>query len=212
VDRLTSALTILEKHLATRTYLATERSLLPTSRSPRNSNLPSSSPVDSALCVKLPIVLRHFGTVLNQPNLPSLFGPTAFGEKALQHTPPPKEKKGKSPAAPAQPKAEKKPQKEEVDDDDDDDKPLQEAPKEKDPLHLLLKLTVNPEDWKRAYSNKDTRGADGAVEWLYEKCVRYSIIFADGIRAVTTRTATQFGVWTLSTTRSSRRRSCLRIR
>jgi elongation factor 1-gamma len=88
----------------------------------------------------------------------------------LQYTPPPKEKKEKAPPAPAQPKAEKKPKKED-DDDDDDDKPYEEAPKEKNPLDLLPKSTFNLEDWKRAYSNKDTRGAGGSLEWFYQKFV-----------------------------------------
>jgi len=149
---------------------------------------------------------------VNQPIFASIFGSTAFAEKALQYTPPPKEKKEKAPAAPAQPKAEKKPKKEEAD-DDDDDKPYEEAPKEKNPLDLLPKSTLNLEDWKRAYSKKGTRSADGALEWFYKKCVTLSFsIFTDAIRAVTTKTATQFGVSTLSTTRSSRRRSCPQIR
>jgi elongation factor 1-gamma len=88
----------------------------------------------------------------------------------LQYTPPPKEKKEKAPPAPAQPKAEKKPKKED-DDEDDDDKPYEEAPKEKNPLDLLPKSTFNLEDWKRAYSNKDTRGAGGSLEWFYQKFV-----------------------------------------
>ncbi|KAI0285597.1 hypothetical protein BC826DRAFT_1109263 [Russula brevipes] len=73
----------------------------------------------------------------------------------------------KAPAAPAQPKTEKKPKKEEVD-GDDDDKLYEEAPKEKNPFDLLPKSTLNLEDWKRAYPNKDTRGADGSLEWLYQ--------------------------------------------
>lgn len=107
---------------------------------------------------------------MNQPKLASVFGSTAYAEKALQYTPPPKEKK--APAAPAQPKPEKKPKKEDADDDDDDDdKPYEEAPKEKNPLDLLPKSTFNLEDWKRAYSNKETRGAGGSLEWFYEKFV-----------------------------------------
>jgi elongation factor 1-gamma len=112
---------------------------------------------------------------VNQPKLASVFGTTTFIEKALQYTPPPKEKKEKAPAAPAQPKAEKKPKKEEADDEEDDDKPYEEAPKEKNPLDLLPKSTFNLEDWKRAYSNKDTRGAGGAIEWFYEKFVLSAI-------------------------------------
>jgi elongation factor 1-gamma len=125
----------------------------------------------------------------------------------------PKEKKEKAPAAPAQPKAEKKPKKEEVD-DDYDDKPYDEAPK-KNSLDLLPKSTLNPEDWKRAYSNKDTRGADGSLEWLYQKFVSpcsFQSWVVDCVHAALTRKATHFGVWISSTTRSSRRRPCPRIR
>ena len=42
-------------------------------------------------------------------------------------------------------------------------------PKAKKPLDSLPKSTFNLENWKRAYSNKDTRGADGAIEWFYQK-------------------------------------------
>jgi elongation factor 1-gamma len=165
-DRIASALTILEKHLATRTFLATERITLADITLAAELQSAFSTTVDAALRAKLPNVLRHFETVVNQPLLASVFGSTAFTEKALQYTPPPKEKK--APAAPAQPKAEKKPKKEEVDDDDEDEDKPYEEPKEKNPLDLLPKSTFNLEDWKRAYSNKETRGAGGAVEWFYE--------------------------------------------
>ena len=142
-----------------------------------------SSTVDASLRAKLPNVLRHYETIVNQPNLAPIFGKTAYVEKALQYTPPPKEKKEKAPAAPAQPKAEKKPKKEEAEDDDDDDKPYEEAPKEKNPLDLLPKSTLNLEDWKRAYSNKETRGSGGALEWLYQKFVLHVVFDLESLMA-----------------------------
>jgi elongation factor 1-gamma len=175
-DRLTSALTIVEKHLATRTYLVTERITLADISLAAEIQSAFSTTVDASLRARLPHVLRHYETIVNQPNLTSVFGSTAYAEKALQYTPPPKEKKEKAPAAPAQPKAEKKPKKEEVDDDDDDDKPYEEAPKEKNPLDLLPKSTFNLEDWKRAYSNKETRGAGGSLEWFYQKFVLFLLL------------------------------------
>ena len=89
----------------------------------------------------------------------------------MQYAPPPKDKKEKKPeeAAAPKPKAEKKPK--EQAEDDDDDKPFVEEPKAKNPLDSLPKSSLNLEDWKRAYSNKETRGAGGALEWLYQKCV-----------------------------------------
>jgi elongation factor 1-gamma len=34
---------------------------------------------------------------------------------------------------------------------------------------ISLKSTLNLEEWKRVYSNRDTRGAGGALEWFYQK-------------------------------------------
>ncbi|KAI0282936.1 hypothetical protein BC826DRAFT_1093883 [Russula brevipes] len=144
IQPLTST-SLLEKHFADRTFLETERITLADITLAAEVQHASTTTVDATLRVKLPNVLRHFENIVNQPNLTSIFGSTAF------------------------PKAEKKPKKEEVD-DDDDDKQYEEATREKNPgpLDLLPKSTLNLEDWKRAYSNKDTRGADGLLEWLHQ--------------------------------------------
>ena len=42
-------------------------------------------------------------------------------------------------------------------------------PKVKNPLDDLPKSAFNLEEWKRQYSNLDTRGAGGSLEWFYEK-------------------------------------------
>ncbi|CAG8767981.1 10599_t:CDS:2, partial [Acaulospora colombiana] len=77
----------------------------------------------------------------------------------------PKEEKPKE-AKP--PKAEKAPKKKEA--EEDEDEPLVPAePKAKNPLDDLPKSEFNLEDWKRAYSNMDTRGAGGSIEWFYNK-------------------------------------------
>lgn len=80
----------------------------------------------------------------------------------------PKAAAAPAPAA-APKKAEKpKPAPKEPEEDDDDDIPKEE-PKAKNPLDSLPKSNFNLEDWKRAYSNLDTRGAGGSLEWLYSK-------------------------------------------
>ena len=108
---------------------------------------------------------------MNQPKLKENFGEIVYTDKPLQYVPPPKEKKEPKPAAPPPaPKAEKKPKAKAEEDDDDDDEPLVPAePKVKNPLDDLPKSTFNLEDWKRAYSNKETRGPGGALEWFYSK-------------------------------------------
>lgn len=129
--------------------------------------------IDAALRPKYPNLIRHLETIVNQPKLKEIYGDINYCEKAAQFTPPAKEKKEPKAAAPvpkaekAEKKAEKKPKKE---DEDDEEEPLVPAePKVKNPLDDLPKSTFNLEDWKRAYSNKDTRGAGGAIEWFYEK-------------------------------------------
>ncbi|CAE6354351.1 unnamed protein product [Rhizoctonia solani] len=114
-----------------------------------------------------PALVRLFETVSNQPKLKDIFGTTNYTETPIQFVSPKKEKTAAAPAAPAAPKApkEKKPE-----NDDDDDEPLVPAePKAKNPLDDLPKSAFNLEDWKRAYSNMDTRGAGGSLEWFYEK-------------------------------------------
>ena len=113
-------------------------------------------------------------TIVNHPKLAGHYGKTNYIEKAIQYTPPPKEKKEKekeaqAPAPKAEKKAEKKPKAKEDDDEEEDLVPAE--PKVKNPLDDLPKSTFNLEDWKRAYSNKETRGAGGAIEWFYEKYV-----------------------------------------
>ena len=118
--------------------------------------------------MKLPHLLRLVDTIVNQPKLAGTFSATPSLEKPLAFTPPAKEKKEKEPK-PAQPKAEKKPKAKAAEDDDDDEPSVPAEKKEKNPLDDLPKSSFNLEDWKRAYSNKDTRGADGALEWFYQK-------------------------------------------
>lgn len=167
-ERQIRSLKTLEAHLATRTFLVTERITL--------ADITLASVIQRAVQVNLdastrpqfPNLIRHFETVVNHPQLKDIFGQTAYIEKALAFTPPPKEKKEAKPAAAPAPKA-PKPAKEE--EDDEDDGIPRDEPKAKNPLDSLPKSSFNLEDWKRAYSNKETRGADGALEWFYKKYV-----------------------------------------
>lgn len=122
---------------------------------------------------KIPNVVRHFETIVNHPAVKSVVGEVKYAEKATQYVPPPKEKKESKPAQVAAAVKEKvapKPKAQEPADDDDDEEPtVQEEPKPKNPLDLLPKSTLNLEDWKRAYSNMDTRGPGGSLEWFYSK-------------------------------------------
>ena len=113
--------------------------------------------------------MRHLETIVHQPKLAGIYGEISYVEKAIQFVPPVKEKKEKEAQPAPAPKAEKKPKAKEVEEEEEDLVPAE--PKVKNPLDDLPKSTFNLEDWKRAYSNKDTRGAGGSLEWLYEKYV-----------------------------------------
>ncbi|KAF7966902.1 hypothetical protein HWV62_36615 [Athelia sp. TMB] len=166
LERLTRSLTTVNEHLAKRTFLVTERITVADLVLAVVVQNAVKSTFDAELRAKLPNVVRHFETIVNQPKLKALYGETEYCDKAKQFVAPPKEKKEKEPK-PVAPKADKKPKAPAA--DDDDDEPLvPEEPKAKNPLDSLPKSTFNLEDWKRAYSNKETRGVDGAIEWFYQ--------------------------------------------
>jgi elongation factor 1-gamma len=163
-QRIERCLAVLESHISTRTFFVGERITLADLSVASMMAKAVSQSVDASRRPKYPNLMRHLDTIANQPKLKSIFGQVKYIEKAPQYTPPAKEKKEK---APAPPKAEKKPKKEEAEEEDEPSVPPE--PKVKNPLDDLPKSTFNLEDWKRAYSNKDTRGADGAIEWFYKK-------------------------------------------
>ncbi|GJE89103.1 elongation factor 1-gamma [Phanerochaete sordida] len=166
-ERAIRGLKTVEAHLATRTYLVTERITLADITLASVVFRAAGIILDAELRKQFPNVIRHTETIVNHPAMKDVFGPIEWCDKALQFIAPVKEKKEAKPAAAPAPKAEKKPKKVEEDDDDDDLVP-KEAPKEKNPLDLLPKSTFNLEDWKRAYSNMDTRGPGGSLEWFYK--------------------------------------------
>ncbi|TFK36130.1 elongation factor 1-gamma [Crucibulum laeve] len=166
LERQLRAVNTLEQHLSTRTFFVGERITLADLYIATMIQRAVTTTLDAAARTKLPNLIRHLETIVNQPTLKEIYGPIEYAEKAIQFTPPKKEKEAKPAAAPA-PKAEKKPKAKEVDDDDDEPS-VPEEPKAKNPLDDLPKSTFNLEDWKRAYSNKETRGAGGAIEWFYQ--------------------------------------------
>ena len=168
LERQTRTLNTFEQHLTANTFLVGERITL--------ADLVLAGIIFRAVQFtlgaeerkKYPAIIRHLETIAGQPQLKAVFGDIPYAEKAVQFTPPAKEKKEPKPAAAAAPKAEKKPKAKEQDDDDDEPS-VPAEPKVKNPLDDLPKSSFNLEDWKRAYSNKETRGADGAIEWFYKK-------------------------------------------
>lgn len=154
----------LETYLSTRTFLVGDRITLADITAASVLQRVVAVTADVAVRAKLINTVRFLETIVHQPKLEAIFGTTEYAEKAMQYVPP---KKEKAPAPPAAPKEKKEKPKKAVEDDDDDDNLVPEEPKAANPLDSLPKSTFNLEDWKRAYSNKDTRGADGSLEWFY---------------------------------------------
>jgi elongation factor 1-gamma len=124
---------------------------------------------------KYPSIVRFVETVLNQPQI-AQFWTVQWPEKALTYAPPAKDTKKKEGAKKAAPMEKPKKAKlvEEIEpkveeEEEEEDLVPKEEPKPKNPLDSLPRSTFNLEDWKRAYSNKDTKGPGGSIEWFYEQ-------------------------------------------
>ncbi|KAH8822642.1 hypothetical protein DL96DRAFT_1618576 [Flagelloscypha sp. PMI_526] len=154
----------LNSHLASHTFFVGERITLADLLIAKDVQKAVAVAADKSVRAKIPNVIRHLETIVNSPKLKGIYPATNYVEKALQFVPPKKEEKPKAPKA-EQPKAEKKPKAKEEDDEPEPDVPPEV--KVKNPLDDLPKSSLNLEDWKRAYSNKETRGPGGAIEWFY---------------------------------------------
>jgi len=166
-ERLFHALDVLNKVLLSKTYLVGHRITYADIVLASVIFTVFSTIAGAAEREKIPNVVRHFNTIINQPAFKPVFGEPQLAEKAQQYVAPAKPAKEKAAPAPPKEKPVPKPKPAEV---DEEDEPLvPEEPKPKNPLDLLPKSTLNLEDWKRAYSNLDTRGSGGSLEWFYDK-------------------------------------------
>ena len=160
--------------LATKTFLVGERLTLSDVHVASTVLSAANFYLDKTNLDKYPSLVRFVETVLSQPQI-AQFWTIKWPEKVATYTPPAKEPKKKEdkPKAAEQPKKTEKPQKkkEPEPEEEDDDLVPKEEPKPKHPLESLPKSTFNLEDWKRAYSNKETKGSGGSIEWFYEQSV-----------------------------------------
>jgi len=103
-----------------------------------------------------PNFTRWFNLIANHPSFKAVVD-VEYVEEAVKYTPP---KKAEKPA-PAPKAAAPKPNKEEP----EEDEPAP-APKPKHPLEALGRSKMVLDDWKRKYSNDNTRA--GALPWFWE--------------------------------------------
>jgi elongation factor 1-gamma len=147
------ALRALEQHFLVHTFLVGERITLADLFAASLLARGFQYVLDKQWREENPNTTRWFETVTAQPMWRAIIEKPILIEEAVKYTPPKKEAKPKAEAPKATPKAEKKPKEE----DEDDDEPRQEAPKQKHPLEALPKPTLILDDWKRKYSNEETR-------------------------------------------------------
>ncbi|KAG8941900.1 hypothetical protein FRC00_012137, partial [Tulasnella sp. 408] len=165
-ERNTRALKYLESHLATRTFLVSERITL--------ADISVASVLKSGFFwligsserTGIPNTVRFYETVANQPAIRAIWGDLEYVDKSPQYVPSAKPKKEKE-AAPATAKPKPKPAKE-AEAEEEEESLVPQEPKARNPLDDLPKSSFNLEQWKREYSNRDTRDVGGSLEWFYE--------------------------------------------
>ncbi|XP_014558904.1 hypothetical protein COCVIDRAFT_24648 [Bipolaris victoriae FI3] len=152
------AIHVIEEHLLTHTYLVGERLTL--------ADIFATSIIargfqyffDKQWRDSNPNVTRWYETVYNQASYSAVAPKLEFITEALKNVAPKKEggeKKKEQPKAAPKPKAEEPEEEEEA-----------PKPKAKHPLEALPRATFVLDDWKRKYSNEETR--EVALPWFWE--------------------------------------------
>lgn len=168
---------VLETHLLANTFLVGERITLADIFTVSILTRGFQFLLDKKWRQENPNVTRWYETIYNQPFFSAVADKLVFIDEALKNEPPkkeqaPKEKKEQAPKAAQKPKAKEV----EEDEEDEEEKP---TPKPKHPLEALPKTTLILDDWKRKYSNEETR--EVALPWFWEnyKSDEYSLWRAD---------------------------------
>ncbi|KAE8222137.1 hypothetical protein CF326_g8429, partial [Tilletia indica] len=164
-EKLDRALSHLEQTLHTTTFLVGHRITLADLAVATNVKILYTYMLGPEIRSKYPNVLRYVNTVVNQPQLGDVLSKDFKLAAETIKCAPKKEEKPKAAAAPAAPAAKKEKKPKAV--EDDEEEPLvPEEPKQKNPLDDLPKSPFVLDEWKRQYSNKDTRSE--ALPWFWE--------------------------------------------
>lgn len=167
---------VLEQHLLTNTFLVGERITLADLFTAGILGRGFQYLFDKQWRASFPNVTRWYETVYHQPIYAAVVGKFQLIDEAIKYQPPSKKdtpaEKKKEKDQPAKKEA-PKPKAREVDDDDEEEEVP--APKPKHPLEALPKPTLVLDDWKRKYSNEETR--DVALPWFWKnyKSEEYSL-------------------------------------
>jgi len=155
-------LKVFEEHLLLNTYLVGERLTLADLFVAGTFYRGFQYLFDKKWREEHPNITRWYETIVNQPIYSAVAEKLAYIETAIPNHPPKKEPAPKKETP--KKKEEPKPKAKEVDDDEEDEAPA--APKAKHPLEALGRSNFVLDDWKRKYSNEDTRSV--ALPWFWE--------------------------------------------
>lgn len=156
-----AAIHVLEQHLLVHTFLVGERITLADIFTASLIARGFEYVLDAQWRMNNTNTTRWFETVTAQPIYKAIVESPTMIEECVKYTPP---KKEKAPAKPAAAPVEKKQKPKEVEQDEEDE-PKPEV-KQKHPLEALPKPTLILDDWKRKYSNEETR--EVALPWFWE--------------------------------------------
>jgi elongation factor 1-gamma len=147
---------VTDARLAQYTYLATERVTFADLFVAAAISTPLSTILGKPFTKKYPNIARWFKTISVHPFFAGRFGDFQIPDTPVSYQPPKKEKKQAAPKAEAAPKAAAKPA----------EQPAEQAPKPKHPLEALGKASAPLDEWKRTYSNEETR--EVALPWFWK--------------------------------------------
>ena len=159
------AISVLNEHLLVHTYLVGERITLADLFTAGLISSGFQYFFDKQWREENSNVTRWYETVCNQPIYSDVAGKFDFIDEAIKNQPPKTEKQEK-PKKEQAPKAQPKPKAKEVEEEEDEEEEDKPAPKPKHPLEALPKPTIALDDWKRKYSNEDTR--EVALPWFWD--------------------------------------------
>lgn len=161
-DKAMKSITVLEQHFLVNTYLVGERptlaDLFVTSLISRGYQYV----LDKKVREDFPNTTRWFVTITNQPTWKAIIEKPIMIDEAIKYTPPKKDPKPAKPAAAPAVKAQTK--EKEQEEEEEEEPPAPKAAKH--PLEALPKPSLILDDWKRKYSNSDTRSE--ALPWFWE--------------------------------------------
>ena len=155
-----AAVHVLEEHFMTHTYLVGERVTLADIFAASILARGFQYFFDKKWRDENPNVTRWYETIYNQASYSAVAGKLEFITEALKNAAPKRE--GGDKKKEQQPKAAPKPKAAEP---EEEDEPAA-APKAKHPLEALPRANFVLDDWKRKYSNEETR--EVALPWFWE--------------------------------------------